>query len=252
MSGQTSLTHVPPGVDDLSSQLEARIVRGEFRPGEKLPSERALAEQLGVGRPLVREVLRGLQERGLVTSHAGRGTFVREIATTESGVSVEVMAKRGLITPRELIVARSMLETQSAQLAALHRGELDLERMQHQLDVLEKRESPTAALQADLAFHEAIALASGNRVVQIMFGSIRNLIQGIMIRSLTDTVVTAEALPSHQLIFEAIRAGDGDLAREHMRGHLAVAEKLYGDDLDKALRDVVVNRGVDSFNLFDW
>ncbi|WAH99169.1 FadR/GntR family transcriptional regulator [Arthrobacter sp. MMS18-M83] len=243
---------MPPNPEDLSSWLEARIMREEFKPGEKLPSERALAEELGVGRPLVREILRGLQERGLVTSHAGRGTFVREIATTESGVSVEVMAKRGLITPRELIVARSMLETQTAHLAAAHREEPDLERMRQHLGTLEQRQSPTVALQADLAFHEAIALASGNRVLQIMFGSIRNLIQGIMIRSLSDAAVRAEALPSHQLIYEAILAGDGDLAREHMRGHLAVAEKLYGDDLDKAIRDVVVNRGIDSPDLFDW
>jgi len=224
---------------DLESRLESRVLALDLSPGAKLDSERALAEEFGVGRPLVREVLRRLEERGLVTIVPGRGTFVQDLPLTEGGGSIDLLARRGRVTPRQLIVARSMLESEAASLAASARTEEDLARMDGYLRILASGVSAIELVEADVRFHEAIAIASGNPVIQILFGSVRKLVRGVIVRSISDRVVKDLAFPSHGLIHDAIRAGDSHAAREAMLAHLDVASRLYGQDLDRPLRDVL-------------
>jgi GntR family transcriptional repressor for pyruvate dehydrogenase complex len=232
----------PLTAEELLVRLDERLLSGEFAAGDKLTSERKLAEQYGISRPLLREVLGRLQERGLVTIHPGRGTFVTHAELTDGRASVHVSARRGQVTPRQLIIARSMLEAQAAELAALNRSDQDLERMRSLLDMLETLPAANDVVDADVAFHEAIAIASGNPVIQIMFGSIRELIRGVVVRSLSDTVVRDEGVPSHRLVLTAIEQRDPAAARTTMIAHLGVAQRLYGADLDKPLRDVLASR----------
>ncbi|WP_426518836.1 FadR/GntR family transcriptional regulator [Diaminobutyricibacter sp. McL0618] len=230
---------ISPTSDQLAEQMESMLMSPAYRHGEKLLPERALAEQFGVGRPLVREVLRRLQERGLITVVPGRGTFVRQPALTESGGSVDAIAKRGQITPRQLIAARSMLESFAAFLAAQNRTEVDLERMRELLVAVESASSVSDVVRADVAFHEAVAIASNNPVIQIMFGSIRNLVEGIVIRSVSDAAVRHEGVPFHRTVFSAIEERNPEAARSAMLAHLDVAQRLYGEDLDRPLSEVV-------------
>lgn len=212
----------------------------EYSHGKKLMPERALAERFAVGRPLIREVLGRLQERGLITVVPGKGTFVvRQIVPTERGASIEVMAKRGQVTPRQLIVARSMLESRAAYLAAENRTPADLERMEGLLNSVEISSSFQDIVQADVAFHESVAIASANPVIQIMFGSIRNLVEGIVIRSVSDPLVRQEGVPSHRKVFTAIEKRQPGKAHDAMLAVLDVAQRLYGDDLDRPLSEVL-------------
>ncbi len=215
------------------------LFSNELRPGSQLPPERALAEQFGVGRPLIREVLGRLQERGLVTVVPGRGSFTREARLTESGGSVEVVARRGMVTPRQLIAARRMLESEAAALAAQNRTEQDLVDLHELVEILDSSDTAQRLINADVMFHEAIAEASKNPVVQIMFGSIRNLVEGIVLRSHSDAEVRSIAVPSHHLILDAIESQDSISARAAMTDHLEVASRLYGPDLDRPIRDVI-------------
>lgn len=254
MDGQTSNTILPGEsrvlpltAEGLSAHLESLLLSPSFQPGDKLLPERRLAEQYGVGRPLIREVLRRLQERGMITVIPGRGTYVRQAKLTESGASVDLVAKRGQVTPRQLIAARSMLEAEAASLASIHRSEADIMRMEHLLDSLESLASANDRIDADVAFHEAVAIASANPVIQIMFGSIRNLVRGIVIRSLSDADVRGEGIPTHRVVLEAIRDQEPVVAREAMMAHLEVAQRLYGEDLDRPLRDILASRSSISF-----
>ena len=197
MSEQSMVVPISSG--ELERALEERVLAAGSVPGAKLESERALAEEFGVGRPLIREVLRRLEERGLITVLPGRGAFVHDRPPTQGGGSVELLTRRGRITPRQLIVARSMLESEAAALAATYRGEADLVHMTDSLTVLSSAESEAAQIDADVQFHEAIAIASGNTVLQIMFGSIRPHIRGIVARSLSDVVIRDLALPDRPL-----------------------------------------------------
>jgi len=222
--------------------LESLFISGDFLPGDQLPSERSLAENYRVGRPLIREALGLLRERGLVISLPGRGNFVKERQLTDFGGSVDFATKQGRVTPRHLIAARSMLEGEAAALAARMRSEVDLQEMWLLVEKMESAEHLNDVIDADASFHEAVAIASANPVVQIMFGSIRNLIHGLVARSVLDKAVRSVALPSHRLILNAIEAGKSSEARDAMLDHLSIAGGLYGADLDRPLKDIVESR----------
>lgn len=228
--------------DQVASRLEQLLFTPDYtHDGERLPPERALAGQFGVGRPLIREVLRRLQERGLITVIPGKGTFVRQAKLTENGTSVDVVARRGQVTPRHLISARLMLESQAAFLAAENRTDADLDLMSKLLEILAKSNHAQQTVDADLRFHEAIAMASANPVVQIMFGSIRNLIQGVIVRSLSDPGVREEGVPSHWAVLDAIRLREPEDARLAMLAHLNIAQHFYGTDLDQPLTSILAS-----------
>lgn len=251
MSGPTGLSAIPLTGNRLFEDLESRIVSQDLATGSRLPSERQLAQQYGLGRPIVREVLRRLEERGLIVVQAGRGSFVAEVEPTGGLASVEQFVRRGEVTARDLVRARRMLESEAAALAAEHHTAADAERMQVALDQLDAS-SGDVALEADLdlAFHETIVLASGNVVLQIMFGSIRQLSHAMMLRSLTDRRARRAGVPLHRTILDAILARDSELARSTMTEHIEVAQRHYGRDIDRPLAGVLRTRaalrGVDA------
>ncbi|MYS81071.1 FadR/GntR family transcriptional regulator [Embleya scabrispora] len=246
MTGQTNHStnagSTPPSGAELAALLEDRLVGEEWPPGAWLPSERALALQYSVSRPVIREALRSLQERGLIGVAPGRGSFVREVRPTSDGGDPLLLVRRGEVTARHLVVARVMLEGQAAALAAQYRSEDDLAHMRRILADFERQSVLSTAADLDVAFHEAIAIASRNPVIQIMFGSIRPLTHGVVLRSLTDRAVSGAAVPLHAVILDAIANGDPDVARAAMTEHIEAAQYFYGPDLDVALTDVLRRR----------
>jgi len=249
MTGLTNLHDAgPPGVPEIVAALEEDIVTGHRPAGSRLPSERALADTCSVSRPVIREALRALTERGLISVSAGRGSFVRRLDPSMAGASADLLARGGQVTARDLIVARSMLEAETAALAALNRTDEQLQQMQDLLEVVASSTMPITA-NLDLAFHECISIASANPVLQLMFGSIRNLTHAIMLRSLTDRKVAGEALPLHHVILNAIVDQDPDEARRAMVEHIGTARKFYGPDLDIPLAEVIRARAETSPSL---
>lgn len=248
MTGLTNLTTesgMPTSGTDLTQALEALVLSGEWAPGWQLPSERQLADVFGVSRPVVREGLRALRERGLIGVAAGRGSFVREVRPTDGG-DPDLFARRGAITARHMVIARTMLEGETAALAARHRSHEDVRRMQRILSAFEHAPTLSDAVNLDVAFHESIAVAAGNPVIQLMFGSIRNLTHGLVLRSLTDRTVRDVGVPLHNVILEAIRDEDSERARAAMVEHIGAAKLHYGPDLDVPLSDVLSRRAEQS------
>lgn len=228
-------TRVPSGLPLIVSSLEDDIVSGRLAPGAMLPSERSLMTRFSVGRSLVRESLRVLRERGLIEVSLGRGSYVRTMSPGDDGASPDLLARTGQVTARHLIAAREMLETKTAALAAANRTDEDLERLAAALDQLEHAPLPHAA-DFDLAFHTAIADASHNPVLQVMFASISSLAHQMMIRSLSDDHVVGAEL--HAVLYERIAAGDVDGAADVMASHISAATLFYGPDLDTPVRDL--------------
>lgn len=224
--------------DELAQELENDIVSGRQDVGSKLPSERQLADRFGVSRPVVREALRTLVERRLVEIHPGRGAFVRDAQSSDAASQMGMFFRRKQVTARDLVEARSMLESHAAELAAARADPSDLDLMRQTLVELEAAIDVVDQARCDLAFHYAVTRASRNPVIESMFAAVAQPMVELMLRSLIDPEVRNEALGFHHDIVDAIAANDGPRARLAMMDHIAVAEHLYGDDLDRSVETV--------------
>ena len=238
MTGQTTFasTHMSRG--ELAADLEARICGGELPAGTRLPSERQLAERYGVSRPIVREALRTLVERGLVEVLPARGSFVRGARPTDAAGVLDAHYRRSQATPRDLVEARTMLECTAAALAAERATADDLEQIDAALARFDRASSVVERARYDLVFHLAVARAAHNPVIETMFGSITGLTVELMLRSLSDRAVTDASVPYHTEIRDAIGARNPQRARQAMMQHLTVATRFYGEDYETSLESL--------------
>ena len=219
-------------------RLREEILAGRLAPGSRLPPERALARESGLSRPIVREVLSGLQEHGLVDIRPARGTFVRVPSAADGARTLESHLRRRNATAREVMDARLMLETHAARLAALQATEEDLAALGQCVADTEAAQSVVERARHDIAFHGLLARASHNTVIETMFASITGLTFELMLRSQADPQVILRGMPLHRRIIDAIRARAPDDAEAAMREHLELAATLYGSDYDRSVETV--------------
>jgi GntR family transcriptional repressor for pyruvate dehydrogenase complex len=234
---------MPLSRQDLVDLLTDQIMDGEIPAGGKLPSERHLAETYALSRPIVREALRSLQERGLIRIAAGRGAFVRTAESTDLARPMDSLARQRGATPRHLVEARAMLERQAAALAAQRAGKAEIAALERALEAFEGARNVLDRARGDLAFHALIAKASRNPVIETMFGSIAPLVFELQLRSLDDPVVVAQGGPLHRVVLRAIAARDAEGAAGAMHTHVTLAVDLFGEDLDTTL-DTIARRKV--------
>jgi GntR family transcriptional regulator, transcriptional repressor for pyruvate dehydrogenase complex len=227
----------------LVQDLERRILTGEFEAGAKLPSERVLAQQSGLSRPVVREALRRLEERRLITIEPGRGSFVRDEESLDAGRHLDLAYRRHPVTARQLVEARIMIESEAAALAADRATDEDLSAMRWTLDRLDATDSRVERVRYDLGFHLSVIRAAHNPVIEAMFGSIASLAVEQMLRSMTDKEIRSRSHPFHEEAYEAIRGKDVAAARQAMIDHLRVADDTYGADYDRPL-DVMAHQAL--------
>jgi GntR family transcriptional repressor for pyruvate dehydrogenase complex len=226
---------------EVAAQLEAEVLSGGLEPGTKLPSERELALRLGVSRPLVREALRSLVERGHVEISPGRGAFVRSVTTAEAVRPLGSHYLRQKITARHLIEVRKIIEPAAARLAAERASDAEIEALGNALEHIDTAGSVLERARWDITLHTLVARMSHNPVIETTFESIATLVFELMLRSLTDSRVIAASAPFHRELFEAIRDRDGDRAYAAMLAHHESGSAYYGKDLDASL-DVVAQR----------
>jgi GntR family transcriptional regulator, uxu operon transcriptional repressor len=218
-------------VDVLELLLE-RLRGSWYPPGSRLPAERALADELGVSRPTVREALAALELMGVVDTHVGAGTYVREPAgdgpiaggETEFGAS-----------PSEVLQVRLMLEPSTARLAAANWDRQSLgaiARPLRNLQRLAEAQSSTHPTKEDRQFHTAIARATHNTMLIGLLGPLWEAMSESLWRALKSrgwtAAHTAGVAREHAEIYEAIRSRDGDLASFQMEKHIrGVIASLY-------------------------
>ncbi len=241
--------------DAIAGALAERILSGELAAGDRLPSERHLAVEFGASRPMVREALRSLIERGLIEVEAGRGAFVLSGTAPRRFQPLDLEYRRRGTTARQLSEARLMLETEAAALATQHADADDLAALGVALERLENSATPLDRVRNDLAFHTALVAASHNPMIETMFASIRGLTVELMVRSAGDREVIRQSAPYHRVAYDAIEARDADAARAALRAHLSIAAVTYGEDYDRsldttaarALRLIGSGEGLDEF-----
>lgn len=209
--------------DQLREQLQRELAEGRRRPGERLPTERELAERHGLGRTAVRRVLQGLKDQGLITQTVGSGTYVSDGAARR--LQARARAEAVVVSPAELMAARLVLEPAIVELVVAHATAADFARMDECLQRAEAAGSVEAFERWDGALHEAIAEAAHNGFVTGVFRLMNEArAQGewgaLKRRSLTPERRRAYQR-EHRALVQALRARDAARARalclEHLR-----------------------------------
>ena len=168
--------------DELAQELTAKYVLGDQSSDGLMPSTRILAEEYGVSRLFLREVLAGLQRQGLIKAVPGRGVFIRKPHMLDTAKNVHTTLRQSAATARDLIEARTNLEEQTVYLAAIRATDDYIAQLEMALSAFDNATELLARAESDIAFHSLIAKATQNPVLQIIFGSITTLTFEIMLR----------------------------------------------------------------------
>jgi GntR family transcriptional repressor for pyruvate dehydrogenase complex len=201
-------------------RIEEMIVSNELVPGMALPSERVLAEKLGISRNALREALGILQQKGLISVLPGRGTFVTEPNSGQMKNSLDLLLRMGKVSLSELSDARLLIEPELARMAAKRRA-VDKRGLSVFLDEL--RDSATNAkrhVQADIDFHSEIARIANHGVYEAIVEAVREPVTKSMVFGTRVPRAINTSDKQHTAIHDAILAGDGDAAWKHMHDHM--------------------------------
>ena len=222
-------------VDDIKNE----IVHQKLRPGDRLPSERELAEKYGLSRIPVREALKTLAQMGLVETLHGKGTFIKSPDATPLIDSFLQPMFTGSQAVLELVTLRKLIEAQAARDAARHRTdeELDDIRAWEQACLRElpamRRGLVEPFQKADYAFHLAIARASKNRLFCNFLETIEKTLrlhQSAMLMGDVEASL-AHIEYCHAAVVRAIADRDETAAGAAMEEHLSHVEKLVASSL---------------------
>jgi GntR family transcriptional regulator, transcriptional repressor for pyruvate dehydrogenase complex len=214
---------------DIEKQIEDAIRLKKLVPGEKLPSEQEMCTLFGVSRTAVREALRMLHAKGLISIQKGKGMHVRqfseETVTNPMHLYLELHLENDYVL--DLVQARQILEPPIAALAARNRSEKDLVQMKEHLEKFRAHDGSFDELsKLDALFHVDIARASGNAFLPLLLDPIHRLLPKIKSGVYTSVKDAKEsAVKWHQQIYQAIADGNPEKAEESMRKHLKVAQQ---------------------------
>lgn len=211
--------------EQLARAIGDRIVSGDIAPGERLPSEGRLVAEFGASRTVVREALQRLQSRGLVRTRVGSGSYALTPPAPVAGD--DWLAARDESERRELHAFRIAIESEAAALAARHATDGDVATIDAALVSLEQAVLPAQTVDADFAFHRAVAAASGNRY---LLGTLDRLgaraivlPPGRIADAPREEADAAAVLAEHRAVAVAIRFGDPLASAAAMRAHLTAS-----------------------------
>ena len=215
------------------------IERKRLRPGDRLPSERELATQIGVSRPTLRMGLHALAAMGCVQSRHGSGTFIREGPPALGSEPLSLLAALHDFTPEQMYDARRILEVGAAGLAAeCATAELVASLAEEVVSLFASMDDPQRFLFHDINFHRAVAAASGNPII----AAVVEMVSALYYEQRRVTAAQAsdhdlrDAAESHRDIYQAIRARDAEGARRAMNDHLLRASAYQAQERAKRSR----------------
>jgi GntR family transcriptional regulator, transcriptional repressor for pyruvate dehydrogenase complex len=214
--------------EQIAEQLLAQIGSRRLKPGDALPSERELTQSFGVGRSSIREALRMLESRGVITTANG-GAFVVADAANPLESSLRLLfALDDQAGMHDLFELRRILECEAAALAAERHSEAHLAEMDAAIEAmaasLEASGHDQSFIEADLRFHLALANATGNRLVLHSMHAVRDVLRRALLTVYHIPHSPESAVGEHRAIRAAVATGDPERARREMRHHLARVE----------------------------
>lgn len=216
--------HCTRAHEHIVEQLQSLILSGKLAPGTRLPSERAMMSEFNVSRPTVREALRVAESMGLISVRHGDPGGSKVLGTPSVGIAkvFESLLQSGCTSALELLEMRIVLDSSAAALASTQ----PQSRLSNLLEVLRQMQATTdlhSFAELDTSFHEAVIVASGNRLFHLVFQALKEPICSLIEKSLRSVLQQGreETLQHHAAIVEAIRKGDAQQAAGAVRAHLS-------------------------------
>jgi GntR family transcriptional regulator, transcriptional repressor for pyruvate dehydrogenase complex len=222
--------------DRVVEHVRRLIEKGTLGPGDRLPGERDLAQELGLSRPSVRSGLEALEAIGVVVSRRGAGTFIAE-GPPDLGIEpLSLLASLHRLTAAEMFEARLVLEVGVAGLAARHATADALATMADVVsEMFASVEDPKAFLVHDVRFHRAVAAGCGNRVLAALMEMVSAQFYELRKQTIDRARDLKDSAEMHRRIYRAIRAHDREAAQAAMTEHLEAAR--HAQTLETPERD---------------
>ena len=224
--------------DSVRAQIEGLILEGILRPGDRLPAERELAKKVGVSRPILREAIKALEDKGLILSRQGEGTFVANVIGTVFTEPIVGLIRDHPKASFDYIEFRREIEGSTAAFAAERATEADrtiLTRIFRAMEEAHGRETPDEEAAIDVEFHNAIGECAHNAVLlHVLRSCYRLLSEGVFFNRMR-LYGRSEArdclLVQHRRIYDAMMAGDAAAARLAAQEHMEyVSQELRRDE----------------------
>ena len=219
-------------------QIEQLILRGILRPGERLPSERDMAEKLGVSRPSLRDAIADLAERGLLTSRAGSGVFVAEVLGSAFSPALIQLFSSHEEAVFDYIAFRRDMEGLAAERAARLGSATDLRVIATifaKMEAAHQKRDPADEAELDAEFHMAIIEAGHNVIMLHMLRSMFDLLrQGVFYNRqvmFRNRMTRDHLLDQHRAMNDAVQARDPAAARAAVEAHLTYVEQAFIDQM---------------------
>jgi DNA-binding FadR family transcriptional regulator len=212
---------------EIANRLEKLILDRKFEVDEKLPSEKTLSEQYRVGRNVIREAIKSLNERGLIRVVAGKGSFV---ARPEQQILSDILLRLTLLsglTPEQIYEIRLPIEVSCAGYAAERATEEQIEKLESLIDMMPKTiKDANAWCETDFSFHLAIAEASGNIFFVTILSPFHNLFLKLFAQGFSIGDVEENGFLPHKRIFTAIRDRNRAEAEKAMEYHILNSKRI--------------------------
>jgi DNA-binding FadR family transcriptional regulator len=212
----------------LADRLEDEIISNANMFGNKLPSEQELARNFGVSRNIVREALKLLKERGLITSHTGDGSYVSkpELSTLTNVISRMLVIHN--IDATDSYQVLTMLECNACSLATQRGTEADFENLSEiNLQMEKKQDDLNVRVDLDVQFHARIADISGNTLLSFFVKSMAQLHKSMISQAIQSKGGSRDGINYHNKIILALKVRDAKKAEQIMREHLEESMRRY-------------------------
>lgn len=215
-------------------QLISNVVHGKWKAGERLPAERELCQQLGIARTTLREALKAMELVGMLESRLGDGTFVCPRSEFLSRPLLWAFTGTNHAELADLMEARVFMERDLAGLAAERATPEELAQIENTIRVMaDKIAAGESVLDADMAFHLAVAQAAHNEVLANAAQLIRSVMKYWIHLKLMMADVPEMAMGRHKVIFAAIQSRNPESARRLMQDHLNETASLMTEVMAK-------------------
>lgn len=211
-------------------QIRSAILKGDYLPGESLPTESELVVQFGVSKHTVREALRALEGMGFITMKrgAGGGPIVSEIEWDTAREYFANFLQFQKISIQELSEIRLLLEPYMARRAATNFSPemvAELEEVHERCENLVKRNKSLVGAEAEVMFHVLLAKHSGNSALWVILDFVNNILLATKREVHPGQDFSIKVLEAHRRILKAIVEKDPDRAEKHMRDHIIEVEE---------------------------
>lgn len=224
-----------PVTQSVARKIQAMIMSGELKPGEKVPSQRVFSETLKVSRASLREALLTLEAIGLLRTEPGRGTFV----SPDRSADPRHMARwrySDSYPVTDVFQTRIMLEGQIAGLSANLISEAEIQQLEVETDNMERHWETgnlLANVEADLEFHLIIASACPNRMLVDLYNSVRDRLTATQIQPIpiTEPARMRDSIGEHKRIIASLRRREADATARDMESHIRNTARCAGINL---------------------